>query len=193
MRHWLCDTGTVSYRQSNIQQVPHWTVKHSECPTVQQWDILSVQVSDGGTIGPLTVQQSDIPAVPTVGSACMGKGRMGDISDSMTNVTCMLKKIIKNYPNTVAQPPCSQAWLVMWALVTCGWGQRVWHFWKMTMEMFMSFFPWQDEHKKEFEFFFQAISCDLQKVFNHYSKIHSNMPLACKHIWWTSKIQWWSS
>src|SRR6266702_1422620 len=27
--------------------------------------------------------------------SCMGKGRMGDISDSMTNVTCMLKKIIQ--------------------------------------------------------------------------------------------------
>jgi len=64
----------------------------SHCLTVGH---LSVRVSDGGTIGPLTVQQLDIPAVPTVGSAGTGKGRTGDISDSVTNVTCMLEKIIQ--------------------------------------------------------------------------------------------------
>jgi len=50
------------------------------------------------------------------------------------------------------------------------------------MEMFMSFFPWQDEHKKEFEFFFWAISYDLQKAFNYYQTLSHRENLSKKSL-----------
>ncbi len=40
IRCLLRDTGRVSYRRSDIRQVPRRTVKRSECPTVGQWDVL---------------------------------------------------------------------------------------------------------------------------------------------------------